>query len=86
MLHHPHSVDDLALFIQMTNGPRGKIKPAPIVLPDKLLYILPHRARSDRCHLADTDHPHPDPELQRDVLARFQPDLDFRVVRIPATG
>jgi len=75
MLHHPHSVDDLALFIRDDQWSTRKNKPAPIVLADKLLYICRTlRAQIDAIW-ADTDHPHPDPSFSATCCA-LSADLD----------
>lgn len=84
MLHAPESVDDLALLLQATNPPRGRVNPEPLVVPDKLLPVLPRI----RCQIdaiwGEFDRPHPDPEVQAAVLRKVQPDLEFRVV--PGAG
>lgn len=84
MLHAPESVDDLALLLQATNPPRGRVNPEPLVVPDKMLPVL---ARI-RCQLdavwGEFDRPHPDPHVQEAVLRKFQPELEFRVV--PGAG
>jgi pimeloyl-ACP methyl ester carboxylesterase len=41
MLHDPASVDELALHLQAANVARARIKAEKLVLPDKLLHILP---------------------------------------------
>jgi 2-hydroxy-6-oxonona-2,4-dienedioate hydrolase len=84
MLHAPGSVDPLALLLQATNPPRGRVNPEPLVVPDKMLPVLPHI----RCQIdavwGEFDRPHPDPDVQEAVLRKFQPDLEFRV--IPGAG
>jgi pimeloyl-ACP methyl ester carboxylesterase len=80
MLHHPRSVDELALHIHETNGPRARLDPTPLVLPDKLMFALPQiRAQIDAIW-GEFDRPHPDPPVQEAALRRFQPNLDFRVI------
>lgn len=84
MLHDPESVDDLALLLQRIDGPRARVKPAALVLPDKLLQVLPKiRAQIDAIW-GEKDGPHPDPALQHAVLRRFQPGAEMRV--IPRAG
>jgi 2-hydroxy-6-oxonona-2,4-dienedioate hydrolase len=84
MLHHPTSVDELALHIHETNGARARLDPTPLVLPDKLMSALPQLTVQVDAIWGELDHPHPDPPVQEAVLRRFQPKLDFRVV--PGAG
>jgi pimeloyl-ACP methyl ester carboxylesterase len=84
MLRHEASADALALYIQSTCGPKGRIVPAPLVLPDKLIQVLPDiRAQVDAIW-GEQDRPHPDPAAQEAVLRKTHPDIDFRV--IPEAG
>jgi 2-hydroxy-6-oxonona-2,4-dienedioate hydrolase len=84
MLHSPESVDELALHLQATNPPRGRVNPEPLVVPDKMLAVLP----KIRCQIdavwGEFDRPHPDPHVQDAALRKFQPDLEFHV--IPGAG
>jgi pimeloyl-ACP methyl ester carboxylesterase len=84
MLHHPGSVDELALHLHITNGAGGRLNPAELVLPDKLLTILPRVSAQLDAIWGDRDRPHPDPALQAEVLRRSHPDLELRV--IPEAG
>jgi pimeloyl-ACP methyl ester carboxylesterase len=84
MLHHPTSVDELALHIHETNGARARLDPTPLVLPDKLMSALPQTSVQIDAIWGELDRPHPDPPVQEAVLRRFQPRLDFRV--IPGAG
>jgi pimeloyl-ACP methyl ester carboxylesterase len=84
MLHDPASVDDLALYLQAANGRRARIQAEKIVLPDKLLLILPRVPVQLDAIWGEFDQPHPDPEAQAAVLRRFQPRLELRV--IPGAG
>jgi len=84
MLHHPRSVDELALHIHETNGVRARLNPTPLVLPDKLLDALPQLTVQIDAIWGEFDRPHPNPPIQEAVLRRFQPELDFRV--IPGAG
>jgi pimeloyl-ACP methyl ester carboxylesterase len=84
MLHDPASVDELALHLQATNGRRARIQAEKLVLPDKLLRILPRVSVQLDAIWGENDCPHPDPTTQETVLRRFQPELDFRV--IPGAG
>lgn len=80
MLHEPASVDELALHLQATNGRRGRLPAEKLVLPDKLLNILPRVPVQLDAIWGEFDGPHPEPAAQATVLRRFQPDLDFRVI------
>jgi pimeloyl-ACP methyl ester carboxylesterase len=84
MLHDPASVDELALHLLATNGRRGRLDAAALVLPDKLLRVLPRVSVQLDAIWGEHDGPHPDPAAQERVLRGFQPDLDFRV--IPGAG
>jgi pimeloyl-ACP methyl ester carboxylesterase len=84
MLHHPQSVDELALHIHETNGARARLDPKPLVLPDKLMEALPQLTMQIDAIWGEFDRPHPNPAVQEAALRRFQPKLDFRV--IPGAG
>jgi len=81
MLHDPASVDDLALHIHETNGARARLDPKALVLPDKLIGALPRLSAQIDAIWGELDRPHPNPAAQEAVLRRFQPQLDFRVIR-----
>lgn len=80
MLHKESSVDALALHLEAIQGARARLNPTPLVLPDRLLEVLPHIAAPIDAIWGEHDRPHPEPALQEAVLRRFQPDLEFRVV------
>jgi pimeloyl-ACP methyl ester carboxylesterase len=84
MLHAPASVDDLALHLQATNVRRARIQAEKLVLPDRLLKILPHVSVQLDAIWGEFDQPHPDPAAQASVFRRFHPELDMRV--IPGAG
>lgn len=84
MLHAPQAVDDLALLLQAANPPRGRVNPEPLVVPDKLLPVLPRIRCQYDAVWGEFDRPHPDPHVQEAVLRKHQPDMDFRVV--PGAG
>ena len=81
MLHDPASVDDLALLIHEANGARARLDPKALVLPDKLIGALPQLTVQIDAIWGEFDRPHPNPAVQEAVLRRFQPQLDFRVIR-----
>jgi len=84
MLHDPASVDELALHMQVENGFRGRLKPATLVTPDRLIEALPRVEAPVDAIWGEYDRPHPEPHSQEAVLRRFKPDLEFRVV--PGAG
>jgi pimeloyl-ACP methyl ester carboxylesterase len=84
MLHDPASVDELALHLQATNARRARIQAETLVLPDKLLLVLPRVSVQLDAIWGEHDGPHPDPAAQASVFRRFQPDLDLQV--IPGAG
>jgi pimeloyl-ACP methyl ester carboxylesterase len=81
MLHDPASVDELALHLQATNGRRARIQAEKLVLPDKLVKILPRVSVQLDAIWGEHDQPHPDPAAQASVFRRFQPDLELRVIQ-----
>lgn len=81
MLHHPESVDALALYLQATNIRQCRINPRPIVMPDLLLKALVRSQTPIDAIWGELDGPHPYPEQQRAALTRFRPDMGFRVVK-----
>jgi pimeloyl-ACP methyl ester carboxylesterase len=80
MLHNDASADDLALYIQSARIRRGTINPKDLIIPDKLLLVLPQvRAQVDLIW-GEFDRPHPDPEFQARALRRLKPDATLRIV------
>jgi pimeloyl-ACP methyl ester carboxylesterase len=84
MINDPANVDELALYLQETNGFRGRLDAAPLVMPARLRDILPRVTTQLDAIWADHDQPHPDPSAQAEVIRRTHPDLEMRVV--PDTG
>jgi len=80
MLHNPASVDDLALHLHAINGARARLDPVALVLPDKLLGVLPQLSVQLDAIWGEYDRPHPNPSVQEAALRRFHPALDFRVI------
>jgi len=81
MLRHEESVDEFALWQLETNARKARIDVPPIVLPDKLLFILRDVIAPVDAIWGEFDGPHPAPSLQEDALRRFKPDADFRVIK-----
>ena len=84
MIRDPEKIDALALEIQSTNVPLAKVSPHPLVMPDRLLHVLPRITVPVDAIWGEFDGPHPDPELHRSVLSGFRPDLEFVV--FPGAG
>ena len=66
------------------NGRRARIQAEKLVLPDRLVNILPRVTAQLDAIWGEHDAPHPDPAAQAAVLRRFDPNLDMRV--IPRAG
>lgn len=80
MLHSAEAADDLAIHLNELNGPRGRLNPSSLVLPDKLIKLLPEvRAQVDAIWGA-FDRPHPNPAVQEAALRAVDPAIDFRVI------
>lgn len=87
MLHHPESVDALALHLLVRDAHRCRIARAAraaLVMPDRLLRVLPLLPRQLAAIWGEFDRPHPHPRAQEAVLRSFDAELDFRVV--PGAG
>ncbi|MCB2076385.1 MAG: alpha/beta fold hydrolase [Novosphingobium sp.] len=86
MLHHEDTVDELALHLLVVNARKAALgnRAAQLVLPDKLVKVLPDVAVPVDAIWGEFDRPHPDPAVQEEVLRRSHPDADFRV--IPGAG
>ncbi len=80
MLHNPESADRLAVHLQESNTARGRLTPAPLVLPDRLLQALPRITAPLAAIWGEHDIPHPALWGQEEALRRFHPELDFRII------
>ena len=80
MLHHPDTVDEMAMHLLVANGRQARLPVVDLVIPDKVLDALPRLTVPLDAIWGEFDRPHPDPALQEFVLRRFQPDMDFRVI------
>ncbi|MGE3691205.1 MAG: alpha/beta fold hydrolase [Novosphingobium sp.] len=80
MLHHPDSVDEMARHLLVSNGRQARLTVPDLVIPDRVLQVLPDLRVPLDAIWGEFDRPHPDPALQEAVLRRFQPDCDFRVI------
>ena len=85
MLHHPDTVDDLAMHLLVANAGKARFsKIADLVVPDKLLAILPQIEIPIDAIWGEFDRPHPNPHLHETILRQFQPDMNFQIV--PGAG
>lgn len=84
MLRHPESADDLAAHLLVTNARASRLNPVPLVLPDRIVAVLPDLRVPFGAIWGEHDRPHPDPAVQEAAIRRHRPDCDFRV--IPEAG
>lgn len=80
MLHAPESVDDMAMHLLVSNGRQARLSVVDLVIPDRVVQVLPQLRVPIDAIWGQFDRPHPDPHLQEDVLRRFQPDCLFCVI------
>ena len=80
MLHHPESVDELAMHMLMANARAARMFVPHLVIPDRVVRVLDQLKVPLDAIWGEFDRPHPGPHVQEAVLRRFQPDLDFRVI------
>lgn len=80
MLHHPETVDEMAMHLLVANGRQARLPVTDLVIPDKVLEALPRLTVPLDAIWGEFDRPHPGPALHEAVLRRFQPDMDFRVI------
>jgi pimeloyl-ACP methyl ester carboxylesterase len=80
MLHHADSADALAQYLLVTNARNTTWMAPELVVPDRLVAILPQVRVPVNAIWGAFDRPHPDPALQEAVIRRSHPDCDFRVV------
>jgi pimeloyl-ACP methyl ester carboxylesterase len=80
MIHDPAHVDALALHIQEVDSLRARMNPTDLVLPDRLIAVLPEIAAQLSVIWAEYDQPHPAPAVQEAVLRRYRPEIAFRVI------
>jgi pimeloyl-ACP methyl ester carboxylesterase len=80
MLHHPDSADELAQHLLVINARKARLAVPGLVIPDRLVKILPEVRVQVDAIWGEFDRPHPDPALQEAVIRRSHPDCDFRVI------
>ncbi len=84
MINQDRNIDDLAVYIQATNAPRGRLDPRSLVMPDRMLHSLPRSSTRVDAIWGEFDGPHPDPAVQCEALRRLRPQAQFRI--IPGVG
>ncbi len=80
MLAHADTVDELALHLLIANARKTRLVKADLVVPDRLLKILPEITVPVDAIWGALDRPHPDPALQAAAIRSVQPQTDFRVI------
>lgn len=80
MLHHPDSADDLAIHMLLPTAKAARLHVSPLVVPDRLLRVLPRVKVPVDAIWGECDLPHPDPAVQEAALRSVQPEALFRVI------
>jgi pimeloyl-ACP methyl ester carboxylesterase len=81
MLHAPEAVDDLAIHLLEKNARAARLaNAAELVIPDRLVAVLPQVKVPVDAIWGGHDRPHPDPAVQEAVIRRSHPETDFRVI------
>jgi pimeloyl-ACP methyl ester carboxylesterase len=80
MLHDADSVDDLALYLQEINSLRGRMHVGPLIVPNKLITVLPQVRSTIDAIWGEFDRAHPNPSVQEHVLRQVQKDIEFRII------
>lgn len=80
MLHHPDAADELAVHMLLPTAKAARLTPTGLVLPDRLIRILPQVRIPVDAIWGEFDLPHPDPAVQEAALRTVHPDAEFRVV------
>jgi pimeloyl-ACP methyl ester carboxylesterase len=80
MLKYRESVDDAAIWQLLANGRKMRVDPGMLVVPDRLIKILPQVQCPVDAIWGELDSPHPDPALQEAAIRSVKPDIRFRVV------
>lgn len=81
MLDDPDSADALARHLLVTMARKARLEgAAALVLPDRLLRILPEVRVPVDAIWGERDRPHPDPARQEAAIRRSHPSCDLRVI------
>jgi pimeloyl-ACP methyl ester carboxylesterase len=80
LLKHRETADECAIWQLVTNGRKMRVDPGALVIPDKLLRILPQVQAPVDAIWGELDQPHPDPPMQAAAIRSVKPNIRFRVV------
>jgi pimeloyl-ACP methyl ester carboxylesterase len=80
MLHERESADEGAIWQLVHNGKLNRIDSGALVVPDKLVEILPQVRAPLAAIWGEHDLPHFDPAVQEAAIRSAHPQLEFRVV------
>ncbi len=80
MLHHPETIDEMAMHLLVANARQARLTVPDLVIPDRVVQALPQLTVPLDAIWGEFDRPHPGPALQEAVIRRFQPECDFRVI------
>ncbi len=80
MLHAPESVDEVAIWQLVHDGKKARMDSGELVVPDKLLKILPQVKVPLAAIWGELDRMHFDPGVQESAIRSRHPQLEFRVV------
>lgn len=81
MLHGADSADDLAIHLLERNARLARLSvAADLVIPDRLVQVLPGVTVPVDAIWGAFDRPHPDPDVQAAAIRRWHPQTDFRTI------
>jgi pimeloyl-ACP methyl ester carboxylesterase len=85
MIADPEKVDDLAIYVQMQNVRRGRVRSRSFAMTDALRRVLPGASCKLNGIWGERDQVAAGQVAEREaVLRAIHPDIDFRVV--PGAG
>lgn len=80
MLHARESVDEVAIWQLVHNGKKARMDSGELVVPDKLIKVLPRVKAPLAAIWGEHDLPHFDPAVQEAAIRSAHPQLAFRVI------
>ena len=80
MLAHAETVDDVAMHLLVANGRKARLVDPGLVVPDRLIQVLPDIPVPVDAIWGELDRPHPDPAVQAAAIRSVRPEADFRVI------
>lgn len=80
MLHHPDSADDLAVHLLETDARLARMHVPGLVMPDRLIRILPQLACPVDAIWGEFDRPHPDPAHHHAILRGIDAAAEMQVI------